>query len=164
MTKEKLKLFLVFIIGLLTAYLIMFLLNKNNLKDTQTLPHAESTAPRTDVAVSKDTPDILSLTAEKTVIHFVKTNHQLPEYYLTKNEARKMGWVAAKGNLCDVLPGKAIGGDRFSNRERSLPKGVEYFEADVNYTCGNRNADRIVFTKNGAVYLTKDHYQSFQKQ
>ncbi|WP_312901709.1 ribonuclease domain-containing protein, partial [Chryseobacterium taichungense] len=61
-------------------------------------------------------------------------------------------------------PGKAIGGDRFGNREKSLPEGMSYFEADVNYHCGNRNGDRIVFTENGDVYLTKDHYKSFKKQ
>ena len=104
------------------------------------------------------------LTAEKTVIEFVKQNHQLPDYYLTKNEAKKQGWNPSQGNLCEVLPGKAIGGDHFSNREKQLPTNEKYFEADVNYHCGNRNADRIVFTKNGEVYLTKNHYKSFEKQ
>jgi hypothetical protein len=104
------------------------------------------------------------LTEEKTIINYVKQNHQLPDFYITKNEARKSGWNPSKGNLCDVLPGKAIGGDYFSNREGNLPKGEKYFEADVNYNCGNRNADRIVFTKNGDVYLSKNHYKSFEKQ
>lgn len=104
------------------------------------------------------------LTAEKTVISYVKQNHRLPDYYITKNEARKQGWNPSKGNLCEVLPGHAIGGDKFSNREKTLPQGEKYFEADVNYHCGNRNADRIIFTKNGDVYLTKNHYKSFEKQ
>lgn len=104
------------------------------------------------------------LTEQSTVIRFVKQNHKLPEYYITKNEARKMGWNPSEGNLCEVLPGKAIGGDRFGNREKALPEGQVYFEADVNYRCGNRNADRIIFTENGDVYLTKNHYKSFEKQ
>jgi hypothetical protein len=104
------------------------------------------------------------LTEEKTVINYVKQNHKLPDYYLTKNEAKQQGWNPAKGNLCDVLPGKAIGGDTFGNREGNLPNDEKYFEADVNYTCGNRNSDRIIFTKNGDVYLTKNHYKSFEKQ
>jgi hypothetical protein len=98
------------------------------------------------------------------VVDFVQTHKKLPEYYLTKGEARSQGWVASKGNLCDVLPGRAIGGDKFSNREKTLPTGAQYFEADVNYTCGRRNADRIVFTENGDVWLTHDHYKTFQKQ
>ncbi|MGX5683933.1 ribonuclease domain-containing protein [Chryseobacterium cucumeris] len=104
------------------------------------------------------------LTEEKTVISYVKQNHKLPDYYITKNEARKQGWNPSKGNLCDVLPGKAIGGDQFRNRERRLPDGEKYFEADVNYHCGGRNADRIIYTRNGDVYLTKNHYKSFEKQ
>lgn len=107
---------------------------------------------------------IEKLTEEKTVISYVKQNHKLPDYYITKNEARKQGWDPSRGNLCDVLPGKAIGGDKFGNREGRLPDGEKYFEADVNYHCGGRNADRIIYTQNGDVYLTKNHYKSFEKQ
>lgn len=107
---------------------------------------------------------IEQLTEEKTVISYVKQNHRLPDYYITKNEARKQGWDPSRGNLCDVLPGKAIGGDKFGNREGRLPDGEKYFEADVNYHCGGRNADRIIYTQNGDVYLTKNHYKSFEKQ
>lgn len=107
---------------------------------------------------------INQLTEEKTVISYVKQNHTLPDYYITKNEARKQGWNPSQGNLCDVLPGKAIGGDQFGNREKRLPDGEKYFEADVNYHCGGRNADRIIYTQNGDVYLTKNHYKSFEKQ
>ena len=131
---------------------------------------AEKKAPIKTENVSKasksqsDKQAIDELTKENTVISYVKQNHQLPDYYITKNEAKKFGWNPSQGNLCEVLPGKAIGGDYFGNREGKLPKGVKYFEADVNYNCGNRNSDRIVFTKNGEVYLTKNHYKSFEKQ
>ena len=108
--------------------------------------------------------EIDDLTDEDVVIDYVKKNKELPQYYITKSEARSQGWVASKGNLCDALPGRAIGGDHFSNREGQLPKGQQYFEADVNYNCGRRNADRIVFTKAGDVYLTKNHYKTFEKQ
>lgn len=104
------------------------------------------------------------LTNEAKVISYVKSNHKLPDYYLTKSEAKSKGWAPSKGNLCDVLPGKAIGGDKFSNREKQLPEGEKYYEADVNYNCGNRGADRIVFTRNGDVWLTKDHYKNFEKK
>jgi len=113
---------------------------------------------------NSSTQSIDQLTEEKTVISYVKQNHRLPDYYITKNEARKLGWNASKGNLCEVLPGRAIGGDKFGNRENQLPQGEKYYEADVNYSCGNRNADRIIFTRNGDVYLTKNHYKSFEKQ
>lgn len=103
------------------------------------------------------------LTEERTIINYVKKYHELPGYYIKKSEARKYGWNPSQGNLCEVLPGKAIGGDKFSNREGKLPKNQQYYEADVNYRCGKRNADRIVFTKKGEVWLTKDHYKTFIK-
>lgn len=110
--------------------------------------------------------EIWDLTDEKIVIPYLKKHQRLPDYYITKGEARKLGWVARDGNLCEVLPGKAIGGDRFGNREGKLPKksGRQYFEADLNYNCGRRNADRVVYSNDGLIYLTKDHYKTFQKQ
>ncbi len=108
--------------------------------------------------------NIEQLTEENSVINFVKQNHELPDFYMTKSEARKAGWDASQGNLCEVLPGKAIGGNHFSNREKTLPAGAQYFEADVNYHCGHRGADRIVFTKNGDVWVTHDHYKNFEKR
>lgn len=113
---------------------------------------------------TENSQDISEKTREGVVVNYVKQNHELPDFYITKSEAKRQGWNPSAGNLCDVLPGKAIGGDKFSNREKTLPKGGQYYEADVNYNCGNRGADRIVFTKNGDVWLTKDHYKSFQKQ
>lgn len=108
--------------------------------------------------------NIDELTHYQSVIDYVKKNHRLPDFYITKSEAKKRGWNPSEGNLCEVLPGRAIGGDKFSNREGKLPKSEKYFEADVNYNCGRRNADRIVFTKSGEVYFTQDHYKTFEKQ
>ena len=65
-----------------------------------------------------------------------RNNHKLPDNYITKSEAQALGWVASKGNLADVAPGKSIGGDIFSNREGKLPakSGRTWREADINYT------------------------------
>lgn len=106
------------------------------------------------------------LTSEEVVIAYVKKNGQLPGYYITKKRAREQGWIAAQGNLCDVLPGKAIGGDYFGNRERRLPDKKEriWYEADLNYNCGRRDADRLVFSNDGLIYVTYDHYKTFQKR
>ncbi|MBO4234249.1 ribonuclease domain-containing protein [Riemerella anatipestifer] len=108
--------------------------------------------------------DIEALTEENTVIAYIKEHHELPAYYITKSEAKKSGWNPSSGNLCEVLPGKAIGGDKFRNRENQLPRGDRYYEADINYQCGRRNADRLVFTKDGKVWITKDHYKTFQEK
>ena len=173
MNKQNIKLFLFFIIGLLTAFLVMYFIQnykiekKNRKHIGSAVSINENNSENFKQNESSKSPGFSSniddLTEENRVIHYVKSNYRLPNYYITKGEARKQGWVASKGNLCDALPGRAIGGDTFSNREKTLPAGKKYFEADVNYNCGNRNADRIVFTKNGEVWLTKNHYKSFEK-
>jgi hypothetical protein len=158
-------------LGLLFGMSVMYVYNnfiadkKENTVDNRPKYHAPGELPdgSPDPKYS-NAKSIDELTEEKTVTNYVKQNHKLPDYYITKREAKNLGWNPSKGNLCDVLPGKAIGGDPFGNREGNLPKGEKYFEADVNYHCGNRNADRIIYTKNGDVYLTKNHYKSFEKQ
>lgn len=183
--KHSIKLVLFFIIGMLSAFLMMYLIDNyliekkentetvstngnstgnNNETFSETFSPEKNNSENSASNSSGNNSEIDELTAEKLVVDFVQTHKKLPEYYLTKGEARNKGWVALKGNLCDVLPGRAIGGDKFSNREKTLPTGAQYFEADVNYTCGRRNADRIVFTENGDVWLTHDHYKTFQKQ
>lgn len=173
MNSQKIRTFLFFIVGAVLGGLVMYfcsnytLEKKNsaveNEKISENKTNQNDQSGNSNVA-TQNSGEIDKLTEEKTVIDYVKQNHELPEYYLTKSEARNQGWNASAGNLCDVLPGKAIGGDKFSNREKSLPTGNQYYEADVNYTCGNRGADRIVFTKKGEVWLTHNHYKTFEKQ
>lgn len=185
-SKNKSALYWVF--GLLAGMLVMYLFNNYKIEkknqdstsieisntksdsdygskfNSKTNPNWNNDRNENQQSSRTSTSNIDNLTEENRVIAYVKEHHELPNYYITKGEARNQGWEASKGNLCDVLPGRAIGGDRFSNREKTLPKGDSYFEADVNYSCGRRNADRIVFTKNGDVYLTKNHYKTFEKQ
>ncbi|WEK71604.1 MAG: ribonuclease domain-containing protein [Candidatus Chryseobacterium colombiense] len=155
-------------LGLLFGMSVMYVYNhfikdKNSLQQEKTINNHNDFQAKEGNTV-ENSSEIYSITEEAKVISYVKQNHKLPDYYITKNEARKQGWNPSKGNLCDVLPGRAIGGDKFNNREGTLPQGEKYFEADVNYHCGSRKADRIIFTKNGDVYLTKNHYKSFEKQ
>lgn len=86
----------------------------------------------------------------------------LPSNYLTKKEAQELGWVASAGNLWDVAPGMSIGGDQFGNREGLLPQGRKYYECDIDFDGTYRNAKRIVFSNDGLIYYTEDHYESFQ--
>ena len=106
------------------------------------------------------------LTNDEIVVKYLKEHGELPEYYITKSEAKSLGWIPSKGNLCEVAPGRAIGGDIWTNRQKSLPtkSGRRYFEADLNYNCGNRNADRVVFSNDGLVFVTFDHYRSFEEK
>lgn len=86
----------------------------------------------------------------------------LPENFITKNEARELGWEG--GSVEEYAPGYAIGGDKFGNREGLLPKesGRQYYECDID-TNGrdSRGAKRIVYSNDGLIYYTEDHYESF---
>lgn len=108
---------------------------------------------------------IEQLTQQQRVVSYVQQHQRLPDYYITKNQAREQGWDARDGNLCKVLPGKAIGGDRFSNREGQLPTANNrvWREADINYQCGRRGADRLLYSSAGLIYVTRDHYKNFMR-
>ncbi|MFV8905859.1 ribonuclease [Serratia fonticola] len=108
---------------------------------------------------------IEQLTQQQRVVSYVQQHQRLPDYYITKKQAREQGWDARDGNLCKVLPGKAIGGDRFSNREGQLPiaNNRVWREADINYQCGRRGADRLLYSSDGLIYVTRDHYKNFMR-
>lgn len=83
----------------------------------------------------------------------------LPDNYITKSEARELGWSG--GSVEQVAPGCAIGGDRFGNREGVLPEG-SYHECDIDTIGQNsRGAKRLVYEDGGDIYYTEDHYESF---
>lgn len=157
------------IIIFLLLVIVGILLYNTFRKPADTLVSNDSTvAEKPEKVIVKHTQilPIDELTSESVVVPYVKKNGRLPDYYITKKNARSGGWVASEGNLCNVLPGRAIGGDIFTNRERNLPaqKGRIYYEADLNYNCGRRNADRLVFSNDGLIFVTHDHYKTFEKQ
>ena len=98
----------------------------------------------------------------ETVAHYVSVHHVLPDGYIPKNEARALGWEERKGNLSEVAPGKAIGGDRFGNREKLLPDAPDriWFEADLDYDGGYRGPKRLLYSSDGLIYYTLDHYET----
>ncbi len=99
------------------------------------------------------------------VARYIHTYGKLPSNYITKKEAEKRGWNSRQGNLAEVLPGMSIGGDHYGNYEKLLPtaKGRSYRECDIDYREGRRNAKRIVFSNDGLIFYTDDHYASFEQ-
>lgn len=95
---------------------------------------------------------------------YIHTYGHLPDNYIRKDDARDLGWESSKGNLWDVAYGMSIGGDRFGNREGNLPevKGRKYYECDINYEGGYRGGERIVYSSDGDVYYSEDHYANFE--
>lgn len=87
---------------------------------------------------------------------------ELPPNFVTKKQAGQQGWDAGE-DLSEILPGCSIGGDKFGNFEGLLPEksGRQYYECDVNYTGGSRGAERLVFSSDGLIYYTEDHYESY---
>lgn len=88
---------------------------------------------------------------------------KLPGNFISKYDAENLGWDNRKGNLDKVAPGCSICGNRFGNYEGLLPeaKGRKYTECDINYDGGYRNGERIVFSNDGLIFYTSDHYQTF---
>ena len=93
--------------------------------------------------------------------------HRLPDNYMTKKAARKLGWEG--GSLDRLIPGRSIGGDFFGNYEGTLPEkdGREYHECDID-TIGSsgRGPKRIIYSgdddnEEWNIYYTDDHYESF---
>lgn len=103
-----------------------------------------------------------SYSSKEEVAAYIHSFGKLPKNYITKEEATALGWDSREGNLWELAPGKSIGGSRFGNYEKRLPKG-KYLECDIDYAGGHRNAKRIVFSADGRhVYYTEDHYESFE--
>ncbi len=88
---------------------------------------------------------------------------ELPGNYVDKKYAEKHGWKFYLGNLRKVFPDATIGGDVYYNNEHTLPEkpGRIWYEADINYTGGFRNTHRLLYSNDGLVFVTYDHYQTF---
>lgn len=103
-------------------------------------------------------------TSKEDVARYIASYGHLPDNFITKKEAKALGWVSSEGNLAQVAPGKSIGGDYFGNFEGILPEkeGREYHECDIDSDGGYRGAKRIVYSNDGLVYYTEDHYETFE--
>lgn len=88
---------------------------------------------------------------------------KLPDYYVTREFAENAGWVNWKGNLHTILPNCMIGGNVYKNRDGKLPhaNGRIWYEADINYNGGFRNRQRLLYSNEGLIFASYDHYQTF---
>ncbi len=101
-----------------------------------------------------------SYNSAEDVARYLHEYNQLPSNYITKEEAKKLGWV--DGSVEKFAPGKSIGGDYFPNDQAVLPIGETYYECDVDTTGKyTRGAKRLVYTREGKIYYTEDYYESF---
>ncbi|MBE6709714.1 MAG: ribonuclease [Ruminococcaceae bacterium] len=117
-------------------------------------PIPEPEEPAIDENGSYDDRDSVAL--------YIYTYGKLPPNYISKADAQDLGWEG--GSVERYAPGKCIGGSKFGNYEGLLPKksGRQYYECDID-TLGesSRGAKRIVYSNDGLIYYTDDHYESF---
>lgn len=134
-------------------------------ENAEALPQAEKNEPSEDAAEPEQTAidEDGEYTSKEDVALYIHTYGKLPQNFIKKNEAKKLGWEG--GSLEPYAPGRSIGGDRFGNYEGLLPEteGRRYTECDID-TMGrsSRGAKRIVFSNDGLIYYTGDHYKSFE--
>ena len=131
-----------------------------------TVQQAAQTVQEIAAAQEEETPDIEedgTYTTKEDVARYIHTYGHLPDNFITKKQAQALGWEG--GSLEPYAPGKCIGGSRFGNYEGILPEkdGRTYTECDID-TLGasKRGARRIVFSNDGLIYYTEDHYETFE--
>ena len=124
-------------------------------EDADTLSDDDASAPQIDEDGAYTSKDDVAL--------YIHTYGHLPDNFITKKDAQALGWPG--GSLEPYAPGKCIGGSRFGNYEGLLPEadGRTYTECDID-TLGadSRGGKRIVFSNDGLIYYTEDHYETFE--
>ncbi|MGL4606022.1 MAG: ribonuclease domain-containing protein [Eubacteriaceae bacterium] len=100
--------------------------------------------------------------SKEEVAAYINLYGELPRNYITKKKAMEKGWDNKKGNLWEVTDKMSIGGDKYGNREKILPdkEGRQWYECDINYQGGYRGAERILYSNDGLIFYSDDHYQS----
>jgi len=112
---------------------------------------------------SKNQPSDEPCISMECVSAHIRRTGSLPQNFITKKQAGELGWQG--GDLWRYARGKSIGGDRFGNFERRLPdkKGRIWRECDIEYRGGPRGAKRLIFSNDGLIFYTADHYESFER-
>ena len=147
-----------------TLLTVAVLVSLSGCQSKEVKPAAVSGAVKSDataVQVEKGKP----YSTANEVAAYIHKFRQLPPNFISKQEAQKLGWDQAKGNLWQVADRKSIGGDRFANREGKLPvaSGRQYYECDIDYRGGFRGAKRLVYSNDGLVFYSEDHYKTFRQ-
>lgn len=132
--------------------------------ETETIEETEADSPEAEISEETEIQEDGTYTSKEEVAEYIYLYGHLPDNFITKKEAKALGWVSSEGNLAEVAPGKSIGGDYFGNFEGNLPKkkGREYHECDIDSDGGYRGAKRLVFSNDGLIYYTEDHYNTFE--
>lgn len=153
-SKRILFLSLIFLSALFLCFLLSGCTDIDTVAEDNDIPFSVAIS-KLDPNGAYDSPDDVAL--------FIHQYKKLPANYITKEEAQAAGWISSTGNLWEVAGQVSIGGDVFFNREGNLPQknGRIWYECDVNYQGGYRGGERIVYSNDGLIFYTGDHYQTF---
>lgn len=126
---------------------------------------APQDAQATSSAVTVQVEHGSSYTSKEEVAAYLHKYGELPPNFISKTKAKKAGWVPSEGNLDEVCPGMSIGGSVFYNDDGKLPdaEGRTWHECDIDYHGGMRGPERIVWSTDGLIYYTPDHYETFEQ-
>lgn len=135
-----------------------------SLSETTADSEADGTTEKSDMAGTLADDDALPedgyYYSKEEVSEYLHVYHHLPSNYMTKKEARALGWEG--GPLEPYATGMAIGGDVFGNYEGNLPEDHTYHECDIDTEGKSRGAKRLVWSDDWAIYYTGDHYETFE--
>lgn len=94
--------------------------------------------------------------------YYLKYNGELPDYYINDEELSELGWRPGK-RISSFAPGKMYTKGVYDNSDKHLPdrEGRIWYEADINYTPGKRNKHRVLWSNDGLIFVTYDHYITF---
>ena len=154
--KKKYTIILALVLAILSAFF--------GISDQEPVKLPQEPVYSAQEVVHSETETVLdpdgNYTSKEDVALYIHTYGCLPSNFITKAEAKKLGWES--GSLEPFAPGMCIGGDYFGNYEGLLPEDRDYTECDID-TLGaeKRGAKRIVFSDDGLIYYTDDHYDSF---
>lgn len=157
--KNKKKLWKKIAASIVTIILLAF--GVDNFTEVELSNTFESLSMGETIQVEKNKP----YNELQEVVDYLHLYDELPPNYLTKEEAKKLGWDPSEGNLRELEADASIGGDYFGNFEGNLPEksGRDYYEADIDYEGGYRNSKRLVYSTDDLYFYTEDHYKSFDK-
>lgn len=142
----------------------MELIARSRKKKKSTATPASAATPTPEMKGSEATPVPEGpIIDPQSIADYLFANGHLPDNFITKKEAQALGWDSSRNYVSDVAPGMSLGGTYFGNYEGVLPKvkGRTYYECDCYYEGGKRNAYRLVFSDDGHVWYSDDHYTTF---
>ena len=126
--------------------------------------------PLTGCDLGGPSVDITTISVEKEgeyismeeVAAYIYQYGELPDNYITKEELVKKGWIPKNTTVDEIAPGRIVGGGTYIDETVEQAEGRIYYECDVNYTEGARGAERLVYSNDGMIYYTPDHYETFE--